>query len=272
MSTTSHVINEQLYPADKIDVNAIPLPPPQRPHQQLHQDELRNRLIVVGDVHGCLEELKDLLEKAHYDVSTTSVLLLGDLVNKGPFSAQVIQFARSIGAFCIRGNHDDYVLKYALGLVPQRTPDHLAYLSLLTREDIEWLKELPYSIFIPTWKKLFVHAGLVPGHSLHEQSFDDLVTLRNLLADSETGCWLATSKGKTGSAWAKVWDGHIDGMEGVTVYFGHDAKRGLQKESFAVGLDTGCAYGKKLTAIILPTEELIEVPARAVYQAIVDKD
>lgn len=107
------------------------IPKPIIPHQILSESDVKERLIIVGDVHGCLDELKELIEKCNYDPQTTSVVILGDLVNKGPYSAEVIQYVRQSGFYCIRGNHDDSALCYALKLsVPK--PHYLLYLDKLS--------------------------------------------------------------------------------------------------------------------------------------------
>ncbi|RYG97885.1 serine/threonine protein phosphatase [archaeon] len=251
----------------KVDVNSIVLPVPSIPHKELQREDLKDRMIVVGDIHGCLEEFKELLVKAEFEPSTTSVLLLGDLVNKGLYSDEVVQYARAINAFCIRGNHDDYALKYALGLVPSPIPEHLSYLSRLSPEDIAWLRDLPYTITIPSWKIICVHAGLVPGKALEEQSYIDITLMRNLLTD-DSGRLTPTSSGSIGEPWVSKWQGN---GEGWTVLFGHDAKRMLQRGENYWGLDTGCSYGKMLSALVLPRQQLVQVKAKQVYQEIVDK-
>lgn len=261
----------ELFPADGIDVNAISLPPPKVLHRELGHEEIKQRMIVVGDVHGCLDELKDVLAKASFDPEDTSVLLLGDLVNKGYYSAEVVHYAREIGAFCIRGNHEDYMLKFALGLVPKPRPAILDFIDKLSADDIEWLKELPYSIAIPSWKTLCVHAGLVPGRPLLQQNIVDIITMRNVVQESNG--LVGTSKDSQGAPWVDHWTGDLDGREGDwTVLFGHDAKRGLQWRGQAIGLDSGCAYGKQLSALVLPSRELVQVPARQVYQSVEGKD
>ena len=69
-----------------------------------------SRTIIVGDVHGCLNELKNLLQECSYDRAEDRIVFVGDLVNKGPDSARVVQYAREINAFSVRGNHDDALL------------------------------------------------------------------------------------------------------------------------------------------------------------------
>jgi hypothetical protein len=69
------------------------------------------RLIAIGDVHGCIDELQALLRKCDYRIGDL-VLFLGDLVSKGPDSLSVVQMAREIGAIGVRGNHDFEVIRW----------------------------------------------------------------------------------------------------------------------------------------------------------------
>ncbi|KAI3335474.1 Metallo-dependent phosphatase [Ustulina deusta] len=70
------------------------------------------RLIIIGDVHGHLKALEALLQKAEFSVSRgDTVIFAGDMVNKGPDSAGVVAFAMRIGAYAVRGNHEDRVLR-----------------------------------------------------------------------------------------------------------------------------------------------------------------
>jgi hypothetical protein len=73
--------------------------------------QLKERALIVGDVHGCLDELKALLHKANYADGRTSVVLVGDVCNKGPHSAATVAFCRENNFLCVRGNHDHAALK-----------------------------------------------------------------------------------------------------------------------------------------------------------------
>ena len=111
-------------------------PAPQIMHAKLDvSKDTDSRLIVVGDVHGCLEELKILLNRCSYEKERDKVIFVGDLVNKGPFSADVIRFVREMGASCVRGNHDDDALYYALKTKDDKAvlPAHYQYVKDLSR-------------------------------------------------------------------------------------------------------------------------------------------
>ncbi|KAM0319428.1 hypothetical protein ACHAPQ_010356 [Fusarium lateritium] len=73
--------------------------------------DARGRIIIIGDVHGHVAELKSLLQKVSYDKNNSDHLIfVGDLVNKGPDSPGVVQMAKDLGANAIRGNNEDRVL------------------------------------------------------------------------------------------------------------------------------------------------------------------
>jgi hypothetical protein len=110
--------------------------------------------------------------------------------------------------------------------------------SFACSDDLQWLKDLPYTLSIPSYNAVIVHAGLVPGVDIGKQKARDLYLMRNL-KQGPSGALEGTDDSKLGVAWAPQWN------EGPHVYFGHDAKRGLQLCEGATGLDTGCVYGKE---------------------------
>ncbi|CAM9160196.1 unnamed protein product [Choristocarpus tenellus] len=131
----------------------------------------------------------------------------------------------------------------------------------VSSEDVTWLSELPYTLSFPSLGFLVVHAGLVPGVPLEEQRPWDMVTMRNVLEQEVEGgrSYQTLETSTEGVAWAKAWRGPQH------VYFGHDAKRGFQQEAFATGLDTGCLYGKSLSAVIVPGGRVVAVQAKDEY-------
>lgn len=252
-------------------------PTPAITHLVLKPTDIKAKTIIVGDIHGCLVEFRELLQKCEYNPSDSTLILVGDLVNKGPYSAETVKYARSLeGIYCVRGNHDETALSHALktNMAAER-PEYYDYVDNLTKEDIQWMQDLPYSISIPSLNTLIVHAGLVPGVSLADQEFIDLVTIRNVIQteDEDYSGFTATSRSDEGCSWADIYDQEgkkalEKGLEGKSwphVYFGHDAKRKLQLFDHATGLDTGCVYGESLSAMILPSRKLVQVKAKAMY-------
>jgi predicted phosphodiesterase len=95
------------------------LPEPSVAHRILTPEETPKRLIVVGDLHGCLDELQELLINCNYQLPDTKVLIVGDVVNKGPKSAETLRFVKDNNFLCIRGNHDDFILATIMNLIPE---------------------------------------------------------------------------------------------------------------------------------------------------------
>lgn len=231
--------------------NGNPAPPVL--HATLRREQLNEsgRLVIVGDIHGCDDEFGELLQKVELS-STDTLVLVGDLVNKGPNSAGVLRRARAHNAFAVRGNHDDSGLAaYRVWLDGGDVKKKHKWVKELSREEAAWLEKLPFTLAIPAYQTLIVHAGLIPGVPLASQSCLDMYKMRDVFPvndeDGNIKRWIASEKPlKGGKAWSKKWTGPEH------VFFGHDAKRKLQLRTYATGLDTGCCYGGELTACVLP--------------------
>jgi hypothetical protein len=218
------------------------------------------RTIFVGDVHGCLDELEDVLRLAALDAATDGVILVGDLVAKGPDSRGVLALVRERGFRAVLGNHDAKVLSLGRHLKesesdPERG-EHARVAATLTGDDWTLLEQLPLVITVPEVAAIAVHGGLVPGVPLEAQPRKFLLNLRSITPAGEP-----SKRVDAGVPWGSTWPGPQH------VVFGHDAMRGLQRHRFATGLDTGCVYGGALSALILPENRIISTPARRAYVA-----
>ena len=214
--------------------------------------------LIVGDVHGCLNELEALLVEARLSPRTDQLIFVGDLVAKGPDSRGVVKLARKWKAKSVRGNHDAHVLLYRRGKASEMRNHHLEVAKSLDEADWKYLEAMPLWLRLPGI--IVVHAGLVPGIPLEAQEEDSLLNMRSLTPNGKK--WSKRIEG--GEPWASKWPGP------ERVVFGHDAVRGLQQYPHALGLDTGCVYGKKLTALLLPANQLISVPSQKAWSPVDD--
>lgn len=161
-------------PAVKHHVLSIP--------KKADDDYSKQGILIIGDIHGCYDEMIALIAKATELNGGKEFLFIvgvGDLVNKGPCSAKVIRHVRTTRNFrTVRGNHDDGALAAALGDESPRKKSKYAWVGALSDDDIQWLADLPYTIRIPTGlldeearqDTVIVHAGFVPGIELQQQS------------------------------------------------------------------------------------------------------
>lgn len=207
-------------------------------------------VFVVGDVHGCIDELEQLLKQAGVGKQDTLVFV-GDLVAKGPDSQAVVQLARERGARSVLGNHDAHVLAGRAGEKKLKAT-HAAVAEALKKKDWAWLEALP--LFLEVDGALVVHGGLLPGLPLQRQPRHVLLNLRSITPDGKP-----SMRVDGGVPWASTYRGRR------RVLFGHDALRGLQRYPRALGLDTGCVYGKTLSGVWLAEDRLVQVRAKREY-------
>ncbi|PCR92659.1 metallophosphoesterase family protein [Natrinema ejinorense] len=196
-------------------------------HRHIDLDT-RDDVYVIGDVHGCLDSLEALLDTLDVGANDLAVFV-GDLVRKGPESKAVLdRVRRSSQLVSVRGNNEQKLLEGEASL-----PD-------LDVVDYQYLESLPAAI---SWDGgLVVHGGIDPSRSLSAHSNEDVLTLRSPDGD-----------GYDGPFWFESYEGP------PRVFFGHTVLADPIEREWAVGLDTGCVYGGKLTAYDVRRGEAISV-------------
>ncbi len=204
-----------------------------------------NRILVIGDIHGCLDMLKQLLDKINWIPHKDRLIFLGDYIDRGNDSKGVVDFILSLQKFspnidCLMGNHEDMFMDYlsgkerglflmnggwntvesymaektneSEGLVP---PEHMAFFRSL-------------KIYIELDDYYVVHAGFRPGRAIEDQTKDDMLWIRDSFIYSDYDF-------------------------GKRVIFGHTPVNEPMVMENKIALDTGAAYGNKLTCLELPS-------------------
>jgi hypothetical protein len=203
-----------------------------------------DRTVIVGDVHGCRVELDALLDRIAF-ASGDRLIFVGDLIARGPDSIGVLDVARRTGAIIVRGNHEQKLVDWRDGNREGSLGEtHLEVVAAM--RDVDWtlLETSPLWFDLPEHAVRVVHAGLVPGIAIEAQEPTSLLHLRTI-----------DVKGRGRVLWGANYTGPPH------VVFGHNAVGGLQLHPWATGLDTGCVYGRALTALVLGPGE--RVPASA---------
>ncbi len=123
-------------------------------------------IYAVGDLQGCLDPLKRLLDGLRFDPTRDRLWLVGDLVNRGPHSLEALRFVRDLGeaALTVLGNHDLHLLAVAYGTRRPKGKDTLGPILAAPDRDelIDWLRRQPLLHHDPGLAVLLVHAGIPP--------------------------------------------------------------------------------------------------------------
>lgn len=206
----------------------------------------KEQSFVIGDVHGCYHTLMKLIDKLPTEAE---LIFVGDLCDKGKFSKEVIEYVLHHEHTCIKGNHEYLMEKHLYDAVVHdkhapwsedyRYGGVSTYQSYLDDHEamhrhLDWMKRLP--LFVQK-EHYFISHGF--GLPFYEQRQDPAFQEHFLLHRYE--------------------EGMLERHDEVINIFGHCVFDDvMEKESF-YGIDTGCAYGNKLTAICLETKAIVQV-------------
>jgi protein phosphatase len=229
---------------------------------------------IVGDVHGCADELEELLGRLGYEADARGVprhaegrrlVFVGDLVDRGPRIADVLRLVmRGVEAgttMCVQGNHDEKLLralrgrpvKIAHGL--ERSLDELARESPELRDRVcRFIAGLPSHLLLDEGRLVVAHAGMREAW----QGRDSPRVRDFALYGDTTG-----ESDEFGLPVRLDWAAEYQG-EALVVY-GHTPVAEPRWMNRAINIDTGCVFGGRLTALRYPELELVSVPAREVW-------
>jgi bis(5'-nucleosyl)-tetraphosphatase (symmetrical) len=258
---------------------------------------------AIGDIQGCYDELRRLLDQIGFDPAADRLWLVGDLVNRGPQSAEVLRLLRGLGdsAISVLGNHDLHLLVVAAGV---RKPHHSDTLDELLvapdREELlDWLRR--QRLMHADNGYAMVHAGLLPQWSI-ARALSLAREVETALQGPDHGEFLAQMYGNAPAQWHDDLAGfdrlrvivnamtrlrvctpegvmefsHKTAPEGAPagylpwfdiphrasrdtpVLFGHWAALGLTLRPDLIGLDSGCVWGRRLTAFRLEDRRVFQ--------------
>lgn len=236
---------------------------------------------IIGDVHGCFDELQLLLEKMDYRVERQDpsldygfkvtppagrqLVLVGDLVDRGPKSPDVLRLVMSMvknqQAWCVPGNHDDKLLRKLQGKDVQVRHGLAETLAQLADEPIEFVQEVRNFLDSLVSHLVFDNGHLVIAHAGLREDMQGRASgaVRSFCLYGETTGEIDEFGLPVRYNWAAEYKGK------AMVVFGHTPVPDAEWLNHTIDIDTGCVFGGRLTALRYPEKELVTVPALQEY-------
>ncbi len=232
---------------------------------------------IIGDVHGCFDELVNLLEELDYTITTQDgryhvqppggrrAIFVGDLVDRGPKTPDVLRLVMGMveanTAICVPGNHDVKLQRALRGNKVQIAHGLAESLAQLEAESPEFREQVTEFIFKRTSHYILDDGKLVVAHAGMKEELQGRAssTVRDFALYGET-------TGETDEFGLPVrynWASEYRG-EAIVVY-GHTPVPEPEWLNRTINIDTGCVFGGELTALRYPELELVSVPAEQMY-------
>lgn len=223
---------------------------------------MNNKMAVaIGDVHGCLEEFDELLKTIQYNKNQMRLVLLGDLMDRGPNSVGCVRRAQELGIECLKGNHEEKHLRWhshEKKRLETGKPNPMKPISVLdsvanqalSDSDITWMKSLPLKLQInKQWWA--VHGGCEPRFTLAKQVPSQIIRVR-YVNDKGIGIPLNPDKSQPPNTvyWTEKWQGPESIIYGHCVHDLEKVRLDEHDGMKCLGIDTGCCFGGHLTAAL----------------------
>lgn len=209
------------------------------------------RTLYIGDVHGCADELEKIIDAFGF-VEGDSLYQTGDIINKGPSMLRCFELLEKFNIKTVRGNHEEHLIHMMESDSSTWTEKQRQRFARLSME--EWTKIYnivkTWPLYLDTPYALLVHAGLEPGKKDLESMNPKVLLSVRFWEDKP---WFEQV------SWEKP------------VIFGHWAKMGLVNRPGFIGLDSGCVYGRALSAYCPEEDKFYHIPAAKIYSPVKTK-
>jgi protein phosphatase len=262
---------------DEVDTTTITREP-----LQVDRRDLAGPFDIIGDVHGCYDELVQLLEQLGYVVATAEdaphgirvshpegrrAVFVGDLVDRGPATPAVLRLVMSMVAaetgICVAGNHENKLLRKLNGRDVQITHGLGETLAQLDQEPPTFVEQA--RTFLDGLRSHYVLDGgkLVVAHAGLPESMQGRASaaVREFALYGDT----TGERDEYGLPVRLNWAAEYRGS--ATVVYGHTAVTEPEWLNNTIDVDTGCVFGGALTALRYPERTLVSVPAARTYYA-----
>lgn len=222
------------------------------------------KIYAISDIHGCLDEFNELLKLCDYQSSNIKIIFTGDASDRGPDSIGVLRRLQELKIQSVSSNHDEKILLWASGKSKKEQP----FYKDLKEKDFAYIKQMQRYIKINN--TIIVHAGLRGSVPLEKQSEYDLTHIRYLDPEGKIVSLRKINKLGFEQTKAEYWvksyklpyevvhGHHVRSMENVFV---DTSPLGVK----CYGIDNGCVFGGKLTALCIEDKSVIQVQAKEVY-------
>jgi serine/threonine protein phosphatase 1 len=213
-------------------------------------------LFVIGDVHGCIYTLESLVKKLPRDAG---LIFVGDLVDKGKHSANVIEFVKGNNHPCVYGNHEYLLFNYLRDAIYRdkrdsnwatkdgwggaKTIENYKACPHLVDEHIAWVEKLPR--YIQKDRYFITHGFGLPYYMRKDHPSSKRPLLSNRIDETD-------------ETFINDWEVGYEEYEVINI-FGHCPFKEVLRGGNYYGIDTSCVYGGKLTALELGTENIVQV-------------
>ena len=233
---------------------------------------------IIGDIHGCFDELAELLKKLGYEISNQQgdgivvkhpqgrkVVFVGDYVDRGPKVVEVLQLVMEMHktnmAICVPGNHDTKLARALRGKNVNSTHGLAESLVQLEKESEEFKADIAEFIESMVSHYVFDNGKLVVAHAGMKKEFQGRASgrVREFALYGETTGETDEFGLPVRLNWAEEYRGD------ATVVYGHTPVTEPRWINRTINIDTGCVFGGNLTALRYPEKELVSVPARQTY-------